>query len=219
MNRHTSVVSSFETYSQFSDTDTHTRWIDCISRTTKWSAKVEYTAVLLEVGKRHISMARSVESPARRALSQCAHYRGARRGWARQRRTNTRRREMSATADDKMATSVAPNSVDELFRFYRLKVGRTCFAMLLSAQIVYHGVYVVLRRTLTAEVLPLCLCPACSCSYHIFSLCQLNTLTIHNSLSLSLQAQDLPLSEIFPTIDSFPASGLTPRTSQPDRLF
>jgi len=31
---------------------------------------------------------------------------------------------------------------------------------------------------------PLCLCPACSCSYHI-SLCQLTTLTIRNSLSLS----------------------------------
>ena len=29
--------------------------------------------------------------------------------------------------------------------------------------------------------------------YHIFSLCQLTTLTIHNSLSLSLLAQDLPL--------------------------
>ena len=40
---------------------------------------------------------------------------------------------------------------------------------------------------------PLCLCPACSISYHIFSLCQLTTLTIHNSLSLSLLAQDLPL--------------------------
>lgn len=58
---------------------------------------------------------------------------------------------MSATADDKMATSVAPNGVDELFRFYRLKVGRTCFAMLLSAQIIYHGVYIILRRTLSAE--------------------------------------------------------------------
>jgi len=33
----------------------------------------------------------------------------------------------------------------------------------------------------------------------------------HNSLSLSLPAQDLPLSQIFPTIDSLPASGLTPR--------
>jgi len=40
------------------------------------------------------------------------------------------------------------------------------------------------------------------CFYHIFSLCQLTTLTIHNSLSLSLPAQNLPLSQIFPTIDS-----------------
>jgi len=40
-----------------------------------------------------------------------------------------------------------------------------------------------------------------TCSY-IFSLCQLTTLTIHNSLSLSLQAQNLHLPQIFPTIDS-----------------
>jgi len=59
---------------------------------------------------------------------------------------------MSATADDKMATALAPNNVDELFRFYRLKVGRTCFAMLLATQIVYHVVYIVLRRTFSAEV-------------------------------------------------------------------
>ena len=57
------------------------------------------------------------------------------------------------------------------------------------------------------------LCPglACSCACHIFLLFQLTTLTIHNSLSLSLPAQDLPFSQIFPTIDSLPASGLTPR--------
>ena len=55
-----------------------------------------------------------------------------------------------------------------------------------------------------------------ACSYHSFSLCQL---TIHNSLSLSLPAQDLPLSQIFPSIDSLPASGLTPRTSRPDRFI
>ena len=48
-----------------------------------------------------------------------------------------------------------------------------------------------------------------SCSCHIFLLSQLTTLTIHNSLSLSLPAQDLPFSQIFPTIDSIPASGLT----------
>ena len=53
----------------------------------------------------------------------------------------------------------------------------------------------------------LCFWPACSCSYHIFSLCQLTSLTIDNSLSLSLPAQDLPLSRIFPTIGFLPASG------------
>jgi len=36
--------------------------------------------------------------------------------------------------------------------------------------------------------------------------------TITNSLSLSLPAQNLPLSQTFPTIDSLPASGLTPWT-------
>ena len=56
-------------------------------------------------------------------------------------------------------------------------------------------------------------------SYHFFSLCQLTTLTIHNFLSLSLQAQDLPLPQIFPLIDSLPASRLTPRTSRLDRFF
>ena len=65
----------------------------------------------------------------------------------------------------------------------------------------------------------LCLCPACSRSYHIFSLCQFTTLTIHNPLSLSLPAQDLPLSQIFPIIHSFPASGLTPQTSRLDCFF
>jgi len=64
-----------------------------------------------------------------------------------------------------------------------------------------------------------CLCPSCSCSYYFFSLCQLTTLTIHNSLSLSLPAQDLPLPQIFPPIDSLPASVLTPRTSRLDRFF
>ena len=66
---------------------------------------------------------------------------------------------MSATPDDKMAATaasaaavVAPNSVDDLFRFYRLTVGRTYFVMLLATQIVYHVVYVVLRRTLSTEV-------------------------------------------------------------------
>ena len=38
--------------------------------------------------------------------------------------------------------------------------------------------------TLSTSFQSLCLCPACSCFYHIFSLCQITTLTIHNSLSL-----------------------------------
>ena len=38
-------------------------------------------------------------------------------------------------------------------------------------------------------------------------------------LSLSLPAQHLPLPQIFPTIDSLPALGLTPRTSRLDRFF
>jgi len=38
------------------------------------------------------------------------------------------------------------------------------------------------------------------------------TLAVHNSLPLSLPAQDLPLSQIFPTTDSLPASGLTTQT-------
>ena len=46
-------------------------------------------------------------------------------------------------------------------------------------------------------------------SCHIFLLSQLSTLTTHNSLSLSLPAQDLPFSQIFPTRDSHQASGLT----------
>jgi len=45
----------------------------------------------------------------------------------------------------------------------------------------------------------------------VFLLFQLTTLTIHNSLSLSLPATYLPFSQIFPIIDSLPASGLTPR--------
>ena len=43
------------------------------------------------------------------------------------------------------------------------------------------------------------------------NLSHLTILTIHNSLSLSLPAQDLPFSQIFPTIDYLPDSGLTPR--------
>ena len=64
-----------------------------------------------------------------------------------------------------------------------------------------------------------CLCPACSCSYHVFSLCQLTTLTLHNSLSLSLPTQDLPLPRILPTTDSILVSELTPLTLWLDRFF
>jgi len=39
------------------------------------------------------------------------------------------------------------------------------------------------------------------------------------TLSLSFPAEDLPLLQTFPTIDSLPASGLTPRTLRPDRFF
>jgi len=49
-----------------------------------------------------------------------------------------------------MATTT--NSVDELFLFYRQKFSRTCFAMLLTVQIIYHVVYIVLRRTLSNQV-------------------------------------------------------------------
>jgi len=45
---------------------------------------------------------------------------------------------------------------------------------------------------------------------HIFLLSQLTTLTVRKSLYLSLPAQDRPFSQIFPTIDSLPSSGLTP---------
>jgi len=47
--------------------------------------------------------------------------------------------------------------------------------------------------------------------YHLFSLCQLTTLTINNSGTLALPAQNVPLPQIFPTIDFLSASGLTPR--------
>jgi len=55
---------------------------------------------------------------------------------------------------------------------------------------------------------------ACSCSYHIFSLCQLTSLTIHNSISLSLAAQNL-----FLIIDSLSASALTALTLWLDCFF
>jgi len=56
----------------------------------------------------------------------------------------------AARADDKMAATTS--SVDELFLFYRQKFSRTCFAMLLTVQIIYHVVYIVLRRTLASQV-------------------------------------------------------------------
>ena len=47
---------------------------------------------------------------------------------------------------------VTTDNVDDLFVFYRLKVGRTCFALLLATQTVYQLAYIVLRRTLSNEV-------------------------------------------------------------------
>jgi len=66
----------------------------------------------------------------------------------------------------------------------------------------------------------LCLWLACSCSYHLFSLCLLTTFIIYNSLILSPPAQNLYLlPQIFPTIDFLPASRLAPRTLWLDRFF
>jgi len=65
----------------------------------------------------------------------------------------------------------------------------------------------------------LCLWLACSCSYYHVSLYQLTTLTIRNSLTLSLPVENLPLSQIFPGVDFLPASGLTPRTLRLDCFF
>jgi len=79
--------------------------------------------------------------------------------------------------------------------------------------------FLILSVNLITVPLSLACLSICSYSYHIFSLSQLTTLTIHNSLSLSLPVQDLSLSQIFPTIDSLPASRLTPRTSRLDCFF
>jgi len=76
-----------------------------------------------------------------------------------------------------------------------------------------------LQFSMSTSFQSLCLWLAFSCCYDIFSLCQLTTLTIHNSLSVSLLVQDLPLLEIFPIIDSLPASGLTPWTLLLDCFF
>jgi len=58
-----------------------------------------------------------------------------------------------------------------------------------------------------------------TCIFPTTSLCWLTTFTIHNSPTLLLLALNIPLSQIFPTIDSLPASGLTPRTYWLNRLF
>jgi len=82
-----------------------------------------------------------------------------------------------------------------------------------------HLVSGINSLVLSVNLIPLPLRLACSCSYHIFSVCQLTTLTIHNSRSLSLPPEDLPLSQIFPTIDFLQASGLAPRTLWLDHFF
>jgi len=47
-----------------------------------------------------------------------------------------------------------------------------------------------------------------SCTCHTVFLCRFSTLIIHNYLTLSLPAHNLPLSQILPTMDSFLPSGL-----------
>ena len=63
---------------------------------------------------------------------------------------------MLSSAVDKMATTTTTtmftDNVEGLFLFYRLKVGRTYFAMLLTTNVVFHVVYVILRRTFANEV-------------------------------------------------------------------
>jgi len=56
------------------------------------------------------------------------------------------------------------------------------------------------------------------CSYYI-SLCRFISLTVHDSLTLSLPTQNLPLSQLFPVINSLPAPELTLQTSWVDRFF
>jgi len=46
------------------------------------------------------------------------------------------------------------------------------------------GINFLVLSTPSTSFQSLCLWLACSCSYHVYSLCQLTTLTIHNSLSL-----------------------------------
>ena len=58
---------------------------------------------------------------------------------------------------------------------------------------------------LSANLIPLTLSLSLTClisSYHIFSLCQLTTLTINNSLSLTSGSKPTSFVKIFPIIDS-----------------
>jgi len=59
------------------------------------------------------------------------------------------------------------------------------------------GINIIVLSVKSTSFRSVCLSLACSCSYHVFSLCQLTALTINNSLSLSLPAQDLRVSQIF----------------------
>jgi len=67
----------------------------------------------------------------------------------------------------------------------------------------------------SANLIPVRLWPPCSCSIP----CQLTILTIHNSLSLSRPAQDLPLTQILPTIDSLPGLRTDSTALWLDRFF
>jgi len=87
----------------------------------------------------------------------------------------------------------------------------TSFSLMIAPSGTPHLVsginFLVLSVNLISAPLSLC-CLFMLLPHLLSSLCQLTTLTIHNSLSLSRPPQDLPLSQIFPTIDSLPASGL-----------
>jgi len=93
----------------------------------------------------------------------------------------------------------------------RRKDRRTRGHRIYRASIASHGKNLTSLGSTSFQSLCLWLaCSMCSCSCHIL-LSQFTTLTIHNSPSLSLSAQDLPFPQIFSTIHSLPASGLTPR--------
>jgi len=59
---------------------------------------------------------------------------------------------------------------------------------------------------------------ACSCSYHLFSLCQLTTLTIHDSLSITPGSKPTSSTNLSHQT-FFPAWGLTPQTLWLDHFF